>query len=50
MSLGESNAAHATQYACSYPAMIDDWRKHFHDASDGETDATFPFGFVQVRV
>ncbi|XP_052223291.1 sialate O-acetylesterase-like [Dreissena polymorpha] len=44
---GESNAAYNRDlYNCTFPGMIDDWRKKFHTASD--TDATFPFGFVQL--
>jgi len=35
------------KYNCTFPAMIDDWRKKFHASSD--TDDLFPFGFVQVR-
>ncbi|KAL3884153.1 hypothetical protein ACJMK2_030373 [Sinanodonta woodiana] len=45
---GESNAAHASKYACQFPAMITDWRHKFHQASNGETNNTFPFGFVQL--
>ncbi|KAK3593849.1 hypothetical protein CHS0354_011450 [Potamilus streckersoni] len=46
---GESNSdANAANYACQFPAMITDWRQKFHNASDGETDSMFPFGFVQV--
>ena len=34
---------------CStFPALIASWRKHWHVASGGATDATFPFGFVQL--
>ncbi|XP_064594993.1 sialate O-acetylesterase-like [Liolophura sinensis] len=45
---GESNAWNPPQYKCLFPAMITHWRKHFHDGSGGETDAMFPFGFVQL--
>jgi len=45
---GESNAEHAAEYKCSFKAMIDDWRKQFN--LDSGTDASFPFGFVQVRM
>ncbi|XP_052802563.1 sialate O-acetylesterase-like isoform X1 [Mya arenaria] len=46
---GENNALaghHMDKYNCTFPGMIDDWRKKFHASSD--TDSTFPFGFVQL--
>ena len=46
--LGEANANKPDLYKCQFPAMITDWRQKFHNASDGETDIEFPFGFVQV--
>lgn len=46
---GESNAFYnKDEYNCSFPAMIDDWRMAFHQASGGQTEDDFPFGFVQV--
>ena len=33
-------------YNCTFPAMIDDWRKRFRQSSG--TSSLFPFGFVQV--
>ena len=36
-------------YNCTFPAMIADWRKQWHAGTGGETDATFPFGFVQLN-
>ncbi|XP_046574663.1 sialate O-acetylesterase-like [Haliotis rubra] len=47
---GEANARSPTmnQYNCTFPAMIDDWRDRFHQASGGQTDPVFPFGFVQL--
>ncbi|KAL3884165.1 hypothetical protein ACJMK2_030385 [Sinanodonta woodiana] len=45
---GEGNSGRADKYACQFPAMITDWRHRFHNASDGETNSTFPFGFVQL--
>ncbi|XP_067675186.1 sialate O-acetylesterase-like isoform X2 [Haliotis asinina] len=45
---GESNAGHYRQYSCQFQAMISDWRQKFHQASLGETSASFPFGFVQL--
>lgn len=47
--IGESNAGHSVDYNCSFSAMIDDWRKKFHEHSLAQTDDMFPFGFVQVR-
>ena len=48
-SQGESNAIiNMNKYNCSFPAMIDDWRSSFHEASGGQTALDFPFGFVQV--
>ena len=46
---GESNTVvNKDVYNCSFPAMIDDWRSSFHEASGGQTALNFPFGFVQV--
>lgn len=45
---GEANAGAPDSYKCRFPAMIDDWRKKFHEGSAGQTDADFPFGFVQL--
>ncbi|XP_046342766.2 sialate O-acetylesterase-like [Haliotis rufescens] len=45
---GENNAHHPDRYACEFPAMIADWRSKFHQRSLGETEADFPFGFVQL--
>lgn len=46
---GEENAKyHQDKYNCSFPAMIDDWRKAFHKGSGGQTALDFPFGFVQL--
>lgn len=35
-------------YNCTFPAMIDDWRAKWNVQTGGETDPTFPFGFVQL--
>ncbi|KAK3595233.1 hypothetical protein CHS0354_021550 [Potamilus streckersoni] len=44
---GEANAVfNRDYYNCTFPAMINDWRKKFHMYSD--TDLVFPFGFVQL--
>lgn len=49
--LGEANAGyHKDAYNCSFPAMIDDWRNAFHQATGGQTAIDFPFGFVQVSM
>ena len=44
---GEANAGY-TNYNCTFPAMIDDWRAKWYTSSYGNTDPMFPFGFVQV--
>ncbi|XP_072094609.1 sialate O-acetylesterase [Mobula birostris] len=46
---GEANAAwHNTEYNCTFPAMIEDWRETFHQGSEGSIEINFPFGFVQL--
>ncbi len=35
-------------YACRFPALIADWRALWAAGTRGETDAAFPFGFVQL--
>ncbi|XP_071113483.1 sialate O-acetylesterase-like [Haliotis cracherodii] len=48
---GESNSNPAKgldRYKCTFPALIDDWRKKFSEASGGQTSNMFPFGFVQL--
>ncbi|BFZ09706.1 hypothetical protein BsWGS_12748 [Bradybaena similaris] len=47
---GESDADGIKQihYNCTFPEMISDWRLNFHQASNGQTDPAFPFGFVQL--
>ncbi len=39
-----------TNYNCTFPAMIDDWRQKWYQATGEQTDAVFPFGFVQVNL
>ena len=46
--VGEEDSG-KSNYFCTFPAMISDWRLKFHAGTRGETDLTFPFGFVQVR-
>jgi sialate O-acetylesterase len=50
---GESDAEHPggkyDGYNCTFPAMIEGWRSHYHEGSDGETAADFPFGLVQLN-
>lgn len=36
------------RYACSFPAMIHDWRAKWHESTGGLTSPEFPFGFVQL--
>ena len=45
---GEANIDHPENYACLFPAMIQDWRQKFNVESMGQTPSDFPFGFVQV--
>jgi len=46
---GEADASgdKMAKYGCTFPAMIEDWRAKFNQASS-QTSATFPFGFVQL--
>lgn len=50
LNAGEANSRNAYDYACSFPAMIDDWRQKFNQKSMGETNSMCPFGFVQVNI
>ncbi|CAG5130233.1 unnamed protein product, partial [Candidula unifasciata] len=47
---GENDASGAmmNRYNCTFPTMIKDWRKNFNKFSNGQTSASFPFGFVQL--
>ncbi|XP_078688520.1 sialate O-acetylesterase-like isoform X2 [Branchiostoma floridae x Branchiostoma belcheri] len=45
---GESNTPEPDSYSCSFPGMIDSWRKEWHTGTGGQTDRHFPFGFVQI--
>ncbi|XP_015284889.1 PREDICTED: sialate O-acetylesterase [Gekko japonicus] len=46
---GEANTAMNTDlYNCTFPALIEDWRETFHEGSVGQTERSFPFGFVQL--
>ncbi|XP_078607954.1 sialate O-acetylesterase-like [Branchiostoma floridae x Branchiostoma japonicum] len=46
---GESNTwRHPDSYSCSFPGMIDSWRKEWYMGTGGQTDRHFPFGFVQL--
>ncbi|CAI8011165.1 Sialate O-acetylesterase [Geodia barretti] len=44
---GEANAGDPSTYNCTFPAMIDDWRGKWKNASQ-HTSSLFPFGFVQL--
>eukprot|EP00937_MAST-01D_sp_MAST-1D-sp2_P002621 g2621.t1 len=47
---GEANAhGDGRQYACSFPAMIRDWRSKFSKYTDGAAAAEFPFGWAQLN-
>ncbi|KAM5132008.1 sialate O-acetylesterase-like [Mantella aurantiaca] len=46
---GEQNTGtNPNLYNCTFPALISDWRLKFHEGSLGQTDPSFPFGFVQL--
>ncbi|KAK2182434.1 hypothetical protein NP493_354g03011 [Ridgeia piscesae] len=45
---GEANGGRPDTYNCTFPSMIDDWRKNFYFGSGFETSSLFPFGFVQI--
>ncbi|XP_069803478.1 sialate O-acetylesterase-like [Dendropsophus ebraccatus] len=46
---GEQNTGqNPNLYNCTFPALIQDWRRSFHEGSLGQTDPKFPFGFVQL--
>ncbi|XP_075695297.1 sialate O-acetylesterase isoform X3 [Rhinoderma darwinii] len=46
---GEQNSIkNSDPYNCTFPALITDWRRSFHEGSMGQTDPNFPFGFVQL--
>ena len=47
---GESNENNPLGYNCSFPAMIAAWRQEWYNATKGETEPLFPFGFVQLSV
>lgn len=50
---GESDSSHPggarDGYNCTFPAMIADWRSKWSASTNGLTNATFPFGFVQLN-
>lgn len=53
---GESDAGHPggeyDGYNCTFPAMIQDWRKKWFEGTNQHgsgTDGMFPFGFVQLN-
>jgi sialate O-acetylesterase len=49
---GESDSQHpagVSGYNCTFPSMVDAWRGAWHDGTGGETDPSFPFGFVQLN-
>jgi sialate O-acetylesterase len=46
---GESNREYNIDlYKCTFPALINDWRKQWFIGTDGSTNPQFPFGFVQL--
>ena len=50
---GEADSSHpggaADGYNCTFPAMIADWRSKWSASTNGLTNRTFPFGFVQLN-
>lgn len=52
---GESNTGVATpggdarQYACGFQAMIQDWRRQWHNGTAGASDPEFAFGWIQLN-
>ncbi|XP_066929967.1 sialate O-acetylesterase-like [Clytia hemisphaerica] len=46
---GEANSLYNSEiYACTFPEMINDWRKKWFEGTNGSTDQMLPFGFVQL--
>ena len=46
---GEANSDYNRDfYNCTFPGMIDDWRKNWYISSNQSTNPVFPFGFVQL--
>ena len=46
---GEANALYRSNvYNCTFPAMIDGWRREWFQSTQENTNPEFPFGFVQV--
>lgn len=45
---GESNSGAPGNYTCLFSKMIYYWRQTWNERTNGLTDVTFPFGFVQV--
>ena len=46
---GEANEGQPGSYACAIKEMVNDWRAKWFDATEGQTDAVFPFGQCQVK-
>ena len=44
---GEADTVRSN-YNCTFPAMISDWRSKFLTGTKQQTDPFFPFGFVQL--
>ena len=53
---GEQNAGYPGDYQghnrdiydCTFPSMINNWRQKWYEATNGDTEEMFPFGFVQL--
>ena len=46
----QNNWVNPNLYACTFPEMINDWRKKWYQRTVGSTEKLFPFGFVQVSI
>ena len=44
-----NNLINPDLYHCTFPEMINDWRRKWYRSTDGSTEDEFPFGFVQVN-
>ncbi|XP_030831013.1 sialate O-acetylesterase [Strongylocentrotus purpuratus] len=45
---GEANTPSPSSYKCLFPTMIEDWRDKWYQGTGGQTNPSFPFGFVQL--
>jgi sialate O-acetylesterase len=45
---GEANQGNANSYGCALSEMVEDWRRNWFESTNGQVDANFPFGQVQL--